>query len=73
MAAEICFFCGIPTDTYVRDAISARKVPLCQDFFGLEPMMPEAKERMENCGFDVVGFLLHWKAMSWRDFCKHVC
>jgi len=28
-----CFFCGEPTDTYVRDEVNGTKVPICEKCF----------------------------------------
>jgi len=30
---HFCHLCGAPTETYVRDAVSPKKVPLCEECF----------------------------------------
>jgi hypothetical protein len=31
--AHVCYFCKRPVETYVVDAVSKKKVPICEDCF----------------------------------------
>jgi len=46
--AHVCYFCDEPTETFVRDVVSGKKVPICEDCFQM--IYPSKKNKQ----------LLHW-------------